>query len=83
MSALTICTECRHHRLILRNPAAPNVWYNHYCGAMEREPTIDPVTGESGFLGRNDLGRTYFTDVAYHHCRDINHGNCEYFSKKD
>lgn len=79
----TLCIECKHHRHIVQNPAAPHVWYNHQCGAVEREPTIDPVTGESGYLGRNDLGTTYITEDRYAFCRDINRGNCEYFSPKN
>ncbi len=76
----TICVNCRHHRY--KNPYAPEVWYNHLCAAVELEATVDPVTGAAGFLDKNDLGRTYITEDRYALCRDINHGNCEYYQKK-
>lgn len=77
----TICTDCRHHKHLIKNPSAPHVWYNHFCGAVEREPAVDPVTGRLGFLGRNDLGTTCVTEDQFHFCRDINRGDCEYFVK--
>lgn len=76
----TICVECKHHRHIVKNRAAPHVWYNHFCGAVEHAPVIDCVTGERGFSSGNDLGRGIVTQDQFAYCRDINQGNCEYFS---
>ena len=78
--AITICTRCQHHRHYVQNPAAPTVWYNHFCAARERPLGIDPVTGAQGYFCQNDLGRTIFADRPYAHCRDINDGHCPDYS---
>jgi hypothetical protein len=78
----TLCKDCKFHRHIIKNPSAPEVWYNHYCGASPLPESVDPVTGKVGFVAVNDLGRPYLTDVQFHHCRDINTGNCHLFEKE-
>ena len=79
---MTICINCKPHLKITRNSAAPNVSYDHYCGAVERTPTVDPVTGKPCFVGREHLGQTYTTEDRYHNCRDINKGNCKYYMER-
>ncbi|HEY6020891.1 MAG TPA: hypothetical protein VIY48_13625 [Candidatus Paceibacterota bacterium] len=79
----TLCKDCKFHRHIVRNPSAPQVWYNHFCGASELPESIDPVTGETGFAAVNDFGNQYFSDVQFRYCRDVNtDGNCPLFTEK-
>lgn len=81
---MNICVRCKHYSHEVQNPAAPNVWYNHFCGhpSMAREPGVDPVTGEKCFFSRSDLGRVVPTDDQHPHCRDVNHdGNCELYEQ--
>lgn len=79
-----ICMECRNHRMASNpNKAAPEVWYNHVCGAVRRKESIDPVTGTHGFSETNSLGMSYVTEEGHPYCRDINKdGNCQYFESK-
>ena len=76
----TICTKCRHYLHIVENPAAPQVWYNHRCGAVSREVGIDLVTGVKGYRETNSLGMGYVTDQQHPYCRDVNNGSCPHFS---
>jgi hypothetical protein len=75
----TLCKDCKFHRHIVRNPSAPEVWYNHYCAASPLPETVDPVTGATGYASRNDLGRDIIVDEPYNYCREINDGNCHLF----
>ena len=75
---MTICFKCKHHRRI----GSTDIWYDQVCLAHRRQPAVDPVTGKKGFGGVNDLGREYFTDQGYLHCRDINDGACSRFERK-
>src|SRR3982750_4381185 len=74
-----ICTECAHHLHIIKNPAAPEVWYNHFCAAQPLVLVIDPVTGRGGYTRRNDLGMVFLSEDAFGYCRDLNDGNCPRF----
>lgn len=78
---MTICTKCANHKNSTHvNEACPEVWYNHVCGAITREPMIDPVTGKHGYAIKNDLGQIHITDDPHPFCRDINtDGNCDKF----
>lgn len=80
VSCKTICVECVHHS---GSDASKNYW-NHLCchPNFERIAEQDPVTGNIGFVGKNDLGGTYFTQDRFPHCREINNGNCDYFESK-
>lgn len=79
-----ICKNCKFHRASEQNTPRADVWYNHACAAVEREPVTDCVTGKKGFLGRNDLGTMYVTSLRFEYCRDINkNGNCEYYSEEE
>ena len=71
----TICRDCRH--FIELHP----VWHSQFCGAVENSQEQNPVTGEFQYVGRNDLGQVYFNNQKYAYARDINTGNCEYFSE--
>lgn len=79
---MTICKNCKHYRHLMQNPAAPEVWYNHFCGAspLPRERSL--ITGELVAIVVNDLGQKYESDRAYAFCRDINTGNCKKFEDK-
>ena len=80
--AQAICASCMHSRHIIKNRAAPNVWYNWFCSAAPREATVDPVSGESGYAGKNDLGGNYVTEDPWEYCRNINtNGQCRMFRK--
>ncbi len=74
------CTNCIHYIHDIKNPAAPEVWYNHFCGASERKKAKDPVTGKDGWGGQNDFGTQYVSDQQYDYCRDVNKGSCTQFA---
>ena len=78
----TLCVNCEHFKV--EGTMNRHIWYNHFCTNpdLQRIEEVNPVTGKSGFVGKNDLGTMYFTDESSPHCRDINHGNCEYFSDR-
>lgn len=79
----TICVNWIFHRNTEPGSSSANIWYNHLCHAVAREPGIDFVTGERGFKTRNDLGQLYVSDQEFEYCRDINtQGNCEYYKAK-
>jgi hypothetical protein len=83
---LTICTRCRYHANThdgSRLGPLPDTWFYQVCSApaVRREPTIDPVTGKSGFLSRNDLGMDVVTDEARPYCRSVNRGDCVYYEE--
>ena len=69
----TICRQCRH---FINNAS----WYGQFCTAVENDKEQDPITGEFQYVAKNDLGRVYFHLNRYAYARDINHGNCEYFT---
>ncbi|KKL55822.1 hypothetical protein LCGC14_2251550 [marine sediment metagenome] len=73
---MKICRDCRH---FIQNGA---IWYDQFCGAVENEQGTNPVTGELGFVQKNDLGLVYFGDQRFAYAREINRGDCEYFVKK-
>lgn len=81
MESITLCPECKYYMSIEDGPRT-GIWYNLYCSAISREPTIDPTTGKRVYKGTNDLGGDYTTDTPYYHCRDINDGNCKHFRPK-
>ena len=62
-------TACKDCKEIARGPHI-NIWYNHRCLAVREPNSFDYMSGEMR------LG-----DYAY--CRDVNHGNCEYFEKRE
>jgi hypothetical protein len=68
MLVQTICRDCIHHRCKDQDSERANVWYNHWCGALQvqSEGGVDPVTGEIEVTVRR-------------YCRDINKGNCPMF----
>ncbi len=71
---MNICRDCKH--LIGGNGG---IW-TYLCGKAERIPIIDPVTGESGFAAKNDLGGSYVTSDQYENCKTINTtGECKMF----
>ena len=78
--AKTICVQCKHYC----GPGKLHPWHRHRCTHpdFEKQQEQDPVTGDIGFAGRNDLGRVAIDDERYPYCRDINHGNCEKFDAK-
>jgi hypothetical protein len=67
----TICVNWIFHRNTEPGSSSANIWYNHLCHAVAREPGIDFVTGERGFKTRNDLGQLYVSDQEFEYCRDI------------
>jgi hypothetical protein len=74
---MTLCPECRH--FLSRGPC----WYDQHCGVSPREPGVDFVTGTTGYVGTNDLGRRYITDEPYQYARDINtDGACGLFEAR-
>ena len=76
---MTICAKCKHHRTKQCGPKLQ--WYDWYCHAVERERSVDPVTGKAGFVHTNDLGRKSFTDKRYPNCREVNPiGKCQMFN---
>lgn len=75
---LTFCKNCKHS---ICKSRGSDIWYNWVCGASERKPAVDVVTGKSGFEGVNDLGTKYVTDEQYLYCRDVNDGNCKKYSQ--
>lgn len=73
-----ICVKCRH----VHRKKHDLIWYNFYCKMHKKVPITDPITGEYGFKGTNDLGGSYTTDDQYDYCRDHNSdGNCADFKK--
>ena len=72
------CVSCKH----LRRKGPTNIWYDLLCAKAPREVTVCPLTGESGFKGKNDLGGEYVTQDAFRYCRDINKGDCEMWEAK-
>ena len=80
VAAKTICVNCRHHSGAL--PTRP--WHEHRClhPELERQKEQDPVTGMWVYSDKNDLGRIVLVEEKHPDCRDINHGNCQYFEKK-
>lgn len=82
---MNFCINCTHHRHVVQNELAPQVWYNHFCAAaaFARILTADPVTGKPCFMAKNDLGGTYTTDKSMPNCRDRNiDGHCKQFERK-
>lgn len=73
----TICKECKHHIHDTQNEMAPEVWYNHFCGASPLPMALDAVTGKLGY----STGR-YVQEHPYKYCRDVNKGNCSLFEPK-
>ncbi len=71
----TICRDCCH--FVEETP----IWHGQFCGAVENAKAQNPVTGELEYVGQNDLGRVYFGANKFAFARDINKGNCEYFSR--
>ena len=69
---MRICVECRHHEGERTGP-----WHSHRCGALARQKGRDPVTGETGYLCENDLGRLIIDEYPHPYCREINtDGEC-------
>lgn len=58
---------------------APEVWYNHFCGAHPLPLRRSLQTGELVRIGKNDLGGEYETDDKFEFCRRINDGFCSKF----
>jgi len=70
-----VCVNCKHHI-----GPKDGIWYEHYCGAVERDRVTDPVTGKSCYGGVNDLGTVYTTDERFRNCREINKaGDCQFY----
>lgn len=79
---MNICVKCRYHFASIEPSGR---WYDHYCHHpdLERDQTIDPVTGDPCYLTQNDLGRTHTTDEKHPHCRSINtDGRCGLYEPK-
>lgn len=84
---MNICVSCRHCRRI--ETAGPRVDcdYNVRCAAQDLAaiPTVDPVTGATGYMMRNDLGGAYFAgtiEEARPTCRSRNpDGACRDFER--
>jgi hypothetical protein len=75
---MTLCIHCRH--FLRKGPR----WYLQLCGATPREPGIDPVTGEEGFVEANDLGQRFITQERFAYARDVNTtGQCGLFEAKE
>ena len=73
------CSGCRFHHNLEPDSPREDVWYNNICKATSRAPAEDFITGRKGFLGCNDIGSVYITDVEFEYCRSISiNGNCEY-----
>lgn len=77
MPQITICIDCKHHR----GGDKTAIWYDHYCSHPDhsRPLGVDPVTGVHGYMAKNDLGMTYFTNQESPYCRDYNDGTCKRF----
>ena len=80
IKAKTICVKCQFHK----GPRKGGSWHEHKCAHPETQLTQeqDPVTGITGYAEKNDLGRVYLTDNPLKDCRDINHGNCQYYEPR-
>ena len=76
----TICVNCKHYN----KTKSADVWHSYQCGAVDvqRKRMQDPVTGNWGFAGVNDLGGHYLTDDSMPHCRSINKGDCHHYEEK-
>ena len=77
-----VCTDCE---FLITEEDGPrtSVWYNNYCGAVERDKERDPFDGEMKYVQINDLGLKTFTDKLHPYARDINpDGNCKYYKEK-
>ena len=81
--AKTICVQCKHHEGI-EDGHRTDCWYNHFCKHPETLliRDIDPVTGVEGYAKVNSLGTPYLTDSPFPYCRDINHGNCPRYERR-
>lgn len=75
-TAPTICANCEHFE------NRGSIWYHQFCAAVEVRLTekIDFVTGRKGFASANDLGREVLQDHPMPYARDINNGECPYFT---
>jgi hypothetical protein len=79
---MTICKKCKH--VYNKKGFNEHGWYNWFCKHpdVRRVKTIDPVTGNKRFKGKNDLGQEYLTGQEHPFCRDINNGACQYYKEK-
>lgn len=83
---MNICAKCVH--VVRREVGTPREFSSHNwrcgCPRFHPIPTLDPVTGRSGYLQTNDFGGRYFvesTDEAMPTCANINRdGNCLYYA---
>ena len=73
----TICAQCMN----IKRRGRGEIWYDLYCTErkVQKEIGVDPVTGETGYKSKNDLGGEYISEYPEPYCRDVNKGNCPYF----
>lgn len=76
----TICIHC----VYLEREGVTDMWYSYLCShpAVQTEPSIDPVTGKTVYVGVNDLGGPFTTENPRPFCRTVNFGNCAMYKGK-
>ncbi len=73
---MNICKNCKH---VVRKEDDTNIW-SYLCGKAERLAGVDPVTGEHGYHGKNDLGGSYITQDKFEYCKKVNPtGECQMY----
>lgn len=84
----TICSECKWlMRGEMETSPRYDVWYNLFCGAIDFKPALDIHSGKWGYRGNlhygEHLDKGTITDNPNPYCRDVNTGDCPYFSEAD
>ena len=76
---MNICRDCEH--FFQRG----DVWYDMFCGCpkVEKKESVDPVTGITVYVSKNDLGRSAGDSQKRPYARDINtDGACQYYQHR-
>lgn len=80
---MRICAECKHFKNLEKGLPPDSVFYNLMCMADISEKKQDPVTGKMVFAGQNDLGQEVPVIDGHPYCRDMNHGDCQFWETKE
>ena len=77
---MNICRDCEH--FIQRG----DIWYDMFCGCpnVEKKTGVDPVTGKTIYISKNDLGRSVGDSQKRPYARDINDDGrrCRHYQRR-
>lgn len=68
----TACRDCKFFQFAPTNEREPIIWYYCFCKASPKPPKFDPI-----------FGQMVKDNPEFHYCKDINHGDCNLFERKD